>query len=87
MITLMWNLIFFFLKKQLNLYTKQKETNRCRKQTNGYQRGNTAGRDKSEAWDEHAHTATCMNITNKDLRYSPGKSDQYSVISYMRKES
>ena len=24
--------------------------------TYGYQRGNIAGRDKSEAWDEHAHT-------------------------------
>ena len=26
-------------------------------------------------------------ITNKDLLYSTGKSTQYSVITYMRKES
>ena len=45
----MWNLIFFF-KKQMNLYTKQKETNRCRKQTYGYQRGKVEGRDKLEVW-------------------------------------
>ena len=82
----MWNLIFFF-KKQMNLYTKQKETNRCRKQTYGYQRGNIAGSYKSEAWDEHARTTTCMKTTNKDLRDSTGKSAQYSVITYMRKES
>ena len=44
------------------------------------------GRNRSEAWDEHTHTTMYM-IINKDLPYSKGKSTQYSVITYMRKES
>ena len=43
----------------MNLFTKQKETYRYRKQTYGYQKGNVAGRDKSGAWDEHTHITTC----------------------------
>ena len=39
----------------MNLFRKQKQTDR--KQTNGYGRGNTRGRDKSGAWDEHTCTA------------------------------
>ena len=35
-ITYMWNLIKMI---QMNLYTKQKQTHRYRKQTYGYQRG------------------------------------------------
>ena len=36
------------LKKyiQMNLFTKQKQSHRSRKETYGYQRGNTEGRDK-----------------------------------------
>ena len=43
----MWN-----LKKmiQMNLFTKQKQTHRFRKQTSGYQRGKE-GRDKLGVWD------------------------------------
>ena len=40
----------------MNLFTKQKQTQRHRKQTDGYQRGIVGGRDKSGAWDEHTHT-------------------------------
>ena len=40
---------------QMNLFTKQKQTHRHRKQTYGYQRGK-GGRDKSGVWDEHIHT-------------------------------
>ena len=40
----------------MNLFTKQKQTYRYRKQTYGYPRGNTGGRDKSGALDEHTHT-------------------------------
>ena len=36
---------------QMNLYTKQKETRRHRKQTYGYQRGKGGGRDKLGVWD------------------------------------
>ena len=48
----MWN-----LKKkmiQMNLFTKQKQTHRHRKQTYGYQRGKlgrVGGRDKLGVWD------------------------------------
>ena len=46
----MWN-----LKKmvQMNLFTKQKQTHKFRKQIYGYQRGNKCmeGRDKLGAWD------------------------------------
>ena len=40
----------------MNLFTKQKQTYRYRKQTYGYQMGNMAGRDKSGTWNEHTHT-------------------------------
>ena len=36
----------------MNLFTKQKQTHRLRKQTYGYQRGKVVGgRDKLEVWD------------------------------------
>ena len=35
---------------QMNLFTKQKQTHRHRKQTFGYQRGNEGG-DKLGVWD------------------------------------
>ena len=34
----------------MNLFTKQKQSHRCRKQTYGY-RGEGGGRDKLEDWD------------------------------------
>ena len=36
---------------QMNLFTEQKQANRHRKQTYGYQRGNVEGRDKLGVWD------------------------------------
>ena len=48
-ITYMWNLVF---KNDTNeLFTKQKQTHRYKKQTYGYQMGNVAGRNKSGVWD------------------------------------
>ena len=43
-----WN-----LKKmmQVNLFTKQKQTHRHRRQTYGYQRGKGVGRNKLEIWE------------------------------------
>ena len=38
-------------KIQINLFAKQKQTHRLRKQTYGYQRGNAGERDKSGVWD------------------------------------
>ena len=45
-ITNMWNLKY----DKMNLFTKQKQTHRQRKQTNGYQRGKLGGRDKLGIW-------------------------------------
>ena len=36
---------------QMNLFTKQKQTHRLRKQTYGYQRGKLGGRNKLAVWD------------------------------------
>ena len=54
------------LKKmiQRNLFTKQKQTHRLRKQTYGSQRGKWWGRDKLGAWDSHTHT-TIYKIDNQ----------------------
>ena len=41
----------------MNLFTKQKQTHRLRKQTNGYQRGKVGERDKLRVSDKHTHTA------------------------------
>ena len=43
---------------QMNLFTKQKQTHRHRKQTYGYQRGKVGGggMDKLGVWDWHIHT-------------------------------
>ena len=35
----------------MNLFTKQKQMHRHRKQTYGYQRGKVGGRDKLGGWD------------------------------------
>ena len=40
----------------MNLFTKQKQTHRLRKQTYGYQRGKGRGRDKLGIWKEHMNT-------------------------------
>ena len=51
--TNIWYHLYVESKKviQMNLFTKQKQTYRYRKQTYGYQRGKVAGRDKSGASD------------------------------------
>ena len=53
-ITYLWNLKNML---QVNLFTKQKQTHRCRKQYYGYQTGRSGeGRDKLGVWDEQIHT-------------------------------
>ena len=47
-ITYIWNLIKM---KQMNLFTKQKQTHRSQNQINSYQRGNMGGSDKLGDWD------------------------------------
>ena len=49
---------------QVNLFAKQKQTHRHRKQTQSYQRGKVAARDKLEVWDQYIHT-TMHKIDNK----------------------
>ena len=46
---------------QMDLFTKQKQTHTVWKQTYGYQRGKSGGRETLEAWDEHMHTTNIEN--------------------------
>ena len=39
----------------MNIFTKEKQTDRYQTQTYGYQRQ----RDKSGGWNEHTHTTIC----------------------------
>ena len=41
----------------MNLFTKQKQTHRHRKQIYGYQVRRGLGRDKGGVWDQQIHTA------------------------------
>ena len=71
----------------MNLFMKEKQTHRLRKQTYGYQKGKVGGRDQLGGWDQHIHT-TIYEIDNQQGPiYSTGNSTQYSVITYMGKES
>ena len=45
------------------------------------------GRNKSRAWDEYTHTTIYKTDNQQGPLYSTGNSTQYSVITYMRKES
>ena len=69
----------------MNLFTKQKQTHRHRKQTCGYQRGKGMGRDKLGVWDQQIQT-TIYEINNKVLLYSTGNYIQYPVINHNGKE-
>ena len=71
---------------QMNLYTKQKQTHRYRKQTYGYQRGKWEGINEEVG----INTYTLLyikQIPNKDLLYSTGNYTQYFIIIYKGKES
>ena len=72
---------------QMNLFTKQKQTHRLQKQTYGYQRRKVGGEINLE-FGINIHTLLYIKlISNKDLLYSKGNSTQYSVITYIGKES
>ena len=70
----------------MNLFTKDKQTHRLRKQTYGYQRGKVRGGINQEVGINMC-TLYIKQIIDKDLPYSTGNSTQYSVITYMGKES
>ena len=60
-------------KIQMNLFPKQKETRRHKKQTYGYPRGKgSQGRDRLGVWDSHTHTTIYKQDNNQDLLYSTG---------------
>ena len=70
----------------MNLFTKQKQTYRCRKQSYG----NKGGKEGGINWEIEIHICTLLyikQITNKHLLYSTGNSTQYSLMTYMGKES
>ena len=67
----------------MNLSTKQKCSCRCRKQTYGY----PGIRGGGEINQEIEITTYTKQTTNKDLLYTTGKSAQYSLMTYMGKES
>ena len=67
----------------MNLFTKQKQKIRCRIQTYSYQ-----GLGGDKLGDEDEYTLLYIKqITKKDLLCSTGRSTQYSVMTYMGKES
>ena len=68
----------------MNLVTKQKQSSRCRNQPHGYQ---GEGRDEVETGIDIYTLLYIKQITNKDLLYSTENSIQYSVMTYMEKES
>ena len=69
----------------MNLFTKQKQNHRCRKQTYDYQ---GAKRQGIERLGIDIYTLLFIKlITNKNLLYSTVTSTQYPVITYMGKES
>ena len=71
----------------MNLFTKQKQSHRCRKQTYGYQWGKGWGGINWEIGIDIQTLLYIKEITNKDLLYSTGNSTQYSVMTFMGKET
>ena len=71
----------------MNLFTKQKQSHRCKKQTYGYQGGKVGGGINWEIGNDIYTLLYIKQITNKDLLYNTGNSTQYSVMTYMGKES
>ena len=70
----------------MNLFTKQKQTHRHRKQTYGYQKGSGGGINQEP--EINIHTLVYIKqITNKDLLCSTGNYIQYLIITYNGKES
>ena len=69
----------------MNLFTKQKQTHRHRKQTYVYQRGK---RGINQEFGVNIYILPYIKqIKNKDLLYSTGNYSQYLTVTYNRKES
>ena len=65
---------------EMNLFTKQKQTHRFRKQNCGYQRGEMWERNKVEVWDKPIHTTIFKTDNQQGPMDSTGNSAKYSVI-------
>ena len=51
----------------MNLFTKEKQTHRNRKQTYGYQKGNVVGKDKLGVWITRCILLYIKQRNDKDL--------------------
>ena len=72
----------------MNLLIKQKQTHRLQNETYSYQRGKVGKGEINQEFGVNIYTLLYIKqITNKDLLYSTGNSTQYSVMTYMGKES
>ena len=69
----------------MNLFTKQKQSQKCRKETYGYQGVTGWGGINWEIEIDIYILLYIKQITNKDLLYSTGNLTQYSVMTYMGK--
>ena len=85
-ITHIWNLI---LKNDTNELIYKTETDIQTEKTNLWlPKGKCQGGRINQELGMNTCTLPCIRqINNKDLLYSTGNSTQYSVITYMRKES
>ena len=63
----------------MNLFTRQRQTHRLRKQTYGYQRGKVGGSDKFWVWDWHIHTFILKIDIQQGSAVSTGNSAYYSM--------
>ena len=71
----------------MNLFTKQKQSHRYRKQIYTYERISAEGIGIN--WEIEIDIYTILyikQITNKNLLYGTGNSTQYSVMAYMGEE-
>ena len=69
----------------MSLFTKQKQTHRHRKQTDGYQRGKGGG--INQEFEISRYKLLYIKQINKVLLYSTGNCIQYLIINYKGKES
>ena len=72
----------------MSLFTKQKQSHRCRKQIYGYQGQRWVVRGINWKIEIDIYTLLYIKqVTNKNLLYSTENSTPYSVVAYMGKES
>ena len=73
-------------RKAINLFTKQKQTHRHRRQIYGYQRGKGRGEVNWE-FGINMYMLLHLKQANKDPPCSTGNCMQYLIVTYNGKES